>query len=104
MLITLAGATFISPYFFLSALGGEMADRFDKAVVAQRLKLVEIAVAGIAVAGFTLHSIVAPPVGGPAPPCDPGAGTTDSALVRSLDWALDRALDWALYCAAAWRC
>ena len=41
-LITLAGAVFIAPYFFLSALGGEVADRFDKAVVAQRLKLVEI--------------------------------------------------------------
>lgn len=57
-LITLAGATFIAPYFFLSALGGEMADRYDKAVIAQRLKLVEIAVAGLAVAGFVLHSIV----------------------------------------------
>jgi acyl-[acyl-carrier-protein]-phospholipid O-acyltransferase/long-chain-fatty-acid--[acyl-carrier-protein] ligase len=58
MLITLAGATFIAPYFFLSALGGEVADRYDKAVVAQRLKLVEIAIAGIAVAGFLFHSIV----------------------------------------------
>jgi acyl-[acyl-carrier-protein]-phospholipid O-acyltransferase/long-chain-fatty-acid--[acyl-carrier-protein] ligase len=57
-LITLAGATFIAPYFFLSALGGEMADRYDKAVIAQRLKLVEIAVAGLAVAGFVFHSIV----------------------------------------------
>ncbi len=57
-LITLAGAIFIAPYFFLSALGGEMADRYDKAVVAQRLKLAEIAVAAIAVSGFVLHSIV----------------------------------------------
>ena len=56
-LITLAGAIFIAPYFFLSALGGEVADRFDKAVVAQWLKFVEIAVAGIAVAGFVLHSL-----------------------------------------------
>src|SRR6476661_3594802 len=37
-LITLAAAVFIAPYFFLSALGGEMADRYDKAYVAQRLK------------------------------------------------------------------
>ncbi len=57
-LITLAGAIFIAPFFFLSALGGEIADRFDKSVVAQRLKLAEIGVAGIAVAGFMLHSIV----------------------------------------------
>ena len=42
-LITLAGAVFIAPFFFLSALGGEIADRYDKAIVAQRLKLAEIA-------------------------------------------------------------
>ena len=57
-LITLAGAVFIAPYFFLSALGGEVADRYDKALIAQRLKLVEIGVAVIAIAGFMLHSIV----------------------------------------------
>jgi acyl-[acyl-carrier-protein]-phospholipid O-acyltransferase/long-chain-fatty-acid--[acyl-carrier-protein] ligase len=57
-LITLAGAIFIAPYFFLSALGGQIADRFDKAIIAQRLKLVEIAVAGLAVIGFVTHSLV----------------------------------------------
>ncbi len=51
-LITLAAAVFIAPYFFLSALGGELADRYDKAVVAQRLKLAEIGVALIAVLGL----------------------------------------------------
>src|SRR5579872_3663187 len=44
-LITLASAIFIAPYFFLSALGGELADRYDKARVAQWLKFVEIFVA-----------------------------------------------------------
>ena len=57
-LIGLATAIFIFPYFILSAIGGEVADRFDKSVVAQRLKLVEIAVAGIAVAGFWYDSPV----------------------------------------------
>jgi len=57
-LITLAGAVFIAPFFFLSALGGEVADRFDKALVARRLKFAEIGVAFVAVAGFILHSIV----------------------------------------------
>src|SRR3984893_5038786 len=57
-LITLAGAVFISPYFFLSALGGEFADRHDKAWVAQRLKLAEIGISVIAVAGFALHSVI----------------------------------------------
>src|SRR3712207_964817 len=56
-LITLAGAAFIAPFFFLSGLGGEMADRFDKAVVARRLKLAEIAVAALAVAGFAFASL-----------------------------------------------
>jgi acyl-[acyl-carrier-protein]-phospholipid O-acyltransferase/long-chain-fatty-acid--[acyl-carrier-protein] ligase len=56
-LITLAAAVFIAPYFFLSAFGGEMADRYDKAVVAQRLKLCEIGVAVLAIAGFVVHSV-----------------------------------------------
>jgi acyl-[acyl-carrier-protein]-phospholipid O-acyltransferase/long-chain-fatty-acid--[acyl-carrier-protein] ligase len=56
-LITLAGAIFIAPYFFLSALGGELADRYDKALIAQRLKLAEIAVAAVAVIGFYLSSL-----------------------------------------------
>jgi acyl-[acyl-carrier-protein]-phospholipid O-acyltransferase / long-chain-fatty-acid--[acyl-carrier-protein] ligase len=57
-LITLAAAVFIAPYFFLSALGGELADRYDKAVVARRLKFSEIGIAFIAVVGFGLHSVV----------------------------------------------
>src|SRR5258708_2680734 len=57
-LITLAAAVFIAPYFFLSALGGELADRYDKAKVAQRLKFTEIGIAVIAVVGFGLHSVV----------------------------------------------
>ena len=56
-LITLASAVFIAPYFILSGLGGELADRYDKARVAQWLKFVEILVAIIAVAGYTRQSI-----------------------------------------------
>src|SRR6187549_1804454 len=56
-LITLAAAVFIAPYFFLSALGGEIADRYDKAVIAQRLKLAEIGVSVIAIIGFVMHSV-----------------------------------------------
>jgi acyl-[acyl-carrier-protein]-phospholipid O-acyltransferase/long-chain-fatty-acid--[acyl-carrier-protein] ligase len=57
VLITLAGATLIAPFFFLSGLGGELADRYDKARVAQRIKLVEIGAAIVAVAGFAFHSL-----------------------------------------------
>jgi acyl-[acyl-carrier-protein]-phospholipid O-acyltransferase/long-chain-fatty-acid--[acyl-carrier-protein] ligase len=56
-LITLAAAVFIAPYFILSALGGELADRYDKAVVARRLKFAEIGIAFVAVVGFGLHSV-----------------------------------------------
>lgn len=57
-LVTLAAAVFIAPFFFLSGLGGQIADRFDKAWVARRLKAVEIGVAALAVIGFLLHSVV----------------------------------------------
>jgi acyl-[acyl-carrier-protein]-phospholipid O-acyltransferase/long-chain-fatty-acid--[acyl-carrier-protein] ligase len=57
VLITLAGATLIAPFFFLSGLGGELADRYDKAWVAQRIKFTEMGAAVIAVAGFAFHSL-----------------------------------------------
>src|SRR5439155_19507566 len=57
VLVQLAPAIFIAPYFFLSAFGGEMADRFDKALVAQRMKFYEIGVSILAVVGFWLHTI-----------------------------------------------
>ena len=56
-LITLAGGIFIAPFFLLSAFGGQMADRFDKAMVARWLKFIEIGIAFVAVAGFSLHSV-----------------------------------------------
>lgn len=56
-LITIASAIFIAPYFFLSGLGGELADRFDKARVAQWVKFVEIFVAALAVWGYARESL-----------------------------------------------
>ena len=56
-LITLASAVFIAPYFLFSGLGGEIADRYDKARVAQTIKFVEMFVAGLALAGYALHSV-----------------------------------------------
>jgi len=56
-LIALAGAVFIAPYFFLSALGGELADRYDKARVAQWLKFIEIFIALVATVGYVRQSI-----------------------------------------------
>lgn len=56
-LITTASAIFIAPYFFLSGLGGELADRYDKARVAQWLKFMEIFVAVLAVLGYARSSL-----------------------------------------------
>jgi acyl-[acyl-carrier-protein]-phospholipid O-acyltransferase / long-chain-fatty-acid--[acyl-carrier-protein] ligase len=56
-LVTLAGGVFIAPFFLLSAFGGELADRLDKALVARVLKLAEIGAAAVAVAGFQLKSL-----------------------------------------------
>ncbi len=56
-LVSLAGAVFILPFLILSALGGELADKFDKAMMAQRLKLAEIGAAAVAVAGFAFHAL-----------------------------------------------
>src|SRR5215471_13041102 len=56
-LITFAGAVFIAPYFFLSGLCGELADRFDKARMAQRVKFAEIFVAVLAAIGYAWASL-----------------------------------------------
>ncbi|MDN3624577.1 acyl-[ACP]--phospholipid O-acyltransferase [Methylobacterium isbiliense] len=56
-LVTLAGAAFIAPFFLLSGLGGELADRHDKAWLTRRLKAAEIAAACVAVLGFWLASV-----------------------------------------------
>jgi acyl-[acyl-carrier-protein]-phospholipid O-acyltransferase/long-chain-fatty-acid--[acyl-carrier-protein] ligase len=56
-LITLASAIFIAPFFFLSALGGQLADRYDKALIARRLKFIEIFVAALAAWGYVQASL-----------------------------------------------
>lgn len=56
MLVTLAGGLFILPFFLLSALGGELADRYDKARVARWTKAGEMGVAVIASIGFLIPS------------------------------------------------
>jgi acyl-[acyl-carrier-protein]-phospholipid O-acyltransferase / long-chain-fatty-acid--[acyl-carrier-protein] ligase len=57
MLVSVATIVFIAPFFILSALGGELADRYDKASIAAAIKLAEIPIAVLAAVGFLLHSI-----------------------------------------------
>ena len=56
-LIALAGAVFVGPYLILSSLGGQLADRYDKAIVAKRLKFAEIFAAALSVIGFLFQSV-----------------------------------------------
>ena len=56
-LVTVAGAVFIFPFFILSGLSGELADKYVKSMVARRLKFAEIFAAGFACLGFFQHSI-----------------------------------------------
>ncbi len=56
-LITLAVGIFIAPSLLLSALGGEIADSHDKAVIARRLKFAEFGVQMVAAAGFWFGSL-----------------------------------------------
>ncbi len=51
-LATLATAALMAPYFILSSIAGEIADKYDRAAVAQRLKLIEIGAAALAGIGF----------------------------------------------------
>ncbi|MDX2257642.1 MAG: MFS transporter, partial [Hyphomicrobiaceae bacterium] len=53
-LVTLAGAVLVMPAFLLSALGGELADKYDKAHVAFWIRVGELPVALLAAAGFLM--------------------------------------------------
>nr|WP_321456030.1 acyl-[ACP]--phospholipid O-acyltransferase [uncultured Cohaesibacter sp.] len=55
-LVTLAGAIFMLPFLLLSALGGELADKYDKGWLAEKLKLFEIGAALVAVWGIAWAS------------------------------------------------
>jgi acyl-[acyl-carrier-protein]-phospholipid O-acyltransferase / long-chain-fatty-acid--[acyl-carrier-protein] ligase len=55
--VTLAVGIFILPSMLLSALGGELADSHDKALIARRLKFAEMFVQLVAAAGFYFSSL-----------------------------------------------
>ena len=54
--INLAAGLFILPFFLFSAFAGQIADRFDKAMLAQRIKLAEIGIMVMGAIGFVLES------------------------------------------------
>ena len=54
---TLAGAVLIVPFFIFSAIAGQLADKYDKAFIAERLKIIEIPIAALAAVGFYIPSV-----------------------------------------------
>ncbi|WP_347557802.1 acyl-[ACP]--phospholipid O-acyltransferase [Robbsia sp. KACC 23696] len=56
-LVTVAGGLFVLPFFLFSAMAGQMADKYDRAAMTRVIKVVEIVIMVIAVAGFYLHSV-----------------------------------------------
>ncbi|MBV1777337.1 MFS transporter [Burkholderiaceae bacterium DAT-1] len=54
-LVNLAAGVFILPFFLFSAIAGQLAEMYDKARLAQMIKLLEIGIMLLAGAGFILH-------------------------------------------------
>ncbi len=54
--VSLAAGLFILPFFVFSAFAGQLADKFDKALMIRRVKLAEIALMLCAGLGFVLES------------------------------------------------
>ncbi len=52
VLVNLAGALFILPFFLFSATAGQLADKYDKAAIMRLVKLFEIAIMVIGAIGF----------------------------------------------------
>ena len=57
LLANLAAGVFILPFFLFSATAGQLADKYDKALIARLTKLLEVAIMAVAAAGFWLHSL-----------------------------------------------
>ncbi|MDP2205539.1 MAG: acyl-[ACP]--phospholipid O-acyltransferase [Alphaproteobacteria bacterium] len=57
MLVTIAAGIFILPFFLFSATAGQLADKYDRALIARRVKLAEIALMVLAAIGFLSGNI-----------------------------------------------
>lgn len=55
-MLNLGALLFILPYFLFSALSGQLSNRFDKAVLARWVKVLEIVVMSVAAFGFYIQS------------------------------------------------
>jgi 1-acyl-sn-glycerol-3-phosphate acyltransferase len=55
----LALALFILPFFLFSALAGQIADKYEKAMLVRRIKFMEIVIMGCAAVGFFFNAVYA---------------------------------------------
>jgi acyl-[acyl-carrier-protein]-phospholipid O-acyltransferase/long-chain-fatty-acid--[acyl-carrier-protein] ligase len=56
-LAVLATGLFVLPFFLVSAVAGQLADRFERASLVRLVKAAEVAIMAVGLAGFMLHSI-----------------------------------------------
>ena len=52
------GAVFIAPFLIFSATAGQLADKFEKSMLIRLVKNLEIAIMGVAAAGFVTHQVM----------------------------------------------
>ena len=57
LLANLAAGIFILPFFLFSATAGQLADKYDKSRLTRLVKVLEVAIMLVALAGFVLHSL-----------------------------------------------
>ncbi|MES1948724.1 putative acyltransferase family protein [Salinisphaera sp. C84B14] len=58
VLVNVAAALFILPFFLFSATAGQIADKYDKATLMRWIKVLEIVIMAGAAVAFALHSLV----------------------------------------------
>ncbi len=57
LIVTAAAGVFILPFFLFSAFAGQLADKYEKAMLIRRIKLFEIVLMILAIIGFMLQNI-----------------------------------------------
>jgi predicted MFS family arabinose efflux permease len=57
ILVIIAGGVFILPFFLFSATAGQIADKYEKAMLIRRIKVAEIVIMSMAAVGFMLQDV-----------------------------------------------
>jgi len=57
IMVTAASGIFILPFFLFSAMAGQLADKFEKSRLIQTIKAAEVAIMGMAAAGFMYGNV-----------------------------------------------